>query len=173
MDISVTTQLQQYLTFTLDEEAYAIDVARVREILELPHITKMPRMPRFMRGVLNLRGNVVPVIDLRLVFGLSSAEDSVDTCIIIVEVRTDNETVVLGSLADSVQEVIDLGPEQIEPPPKIGIRLDTDFIRGMGKHDKKFLTILDIDRVFTSDEMAFAPELPAGIDSEAAAVLQQ
>lgn len=147
------TDLQQYLTFTLDNESYGIDVAKVREILDLAPVTKVPRMPPYMRGVINLRGNVVPVIDLRLTFGMSAIEESVDTCIIIVEVQSDNETVVLGALADSVKEVIDLKPDQIEPPPKMGTRLNTDFIKGMGKYEEKFLTILDIDKVFSTTDL--------------------
>lgn len=153
MSTTIIAETRQYLTFTLDQESYAVDVAKVREVLDLSPITKVPRMPSFMRGVINLRGNVVPVIDLRLTFGLVKAEDTVDTCIIIVEVVSDNEVVVLGALADSVQEVIELEPDKIEPPPKMGTRLNTEFITGMGKYDEKFLTILDIDRVFSSDDL--------------------
>lgn len=143
----------QYLTFKLDEEVFALDVAKVREILEESSITKVPQTPDFMRGVINLRGSVVPVIDMRLKFGMSATERTVNTCIIVVEVQLEDEVVVLGALADSVQEVIEMEPSQIEAAPHIGSRLNTDFIRGMGKHDNRFIMILDIDRVFSSAEL--------------------
>jgi purine-binding chemotaxis protein CheW len=143
----------QYLTFKLSDEVFALDVAKVREILELTNITKVPQTPDFMRGVINLRGSVVPVIDMRLKFGMSSTEQTVNTCIIVAEVQMDDETIVLGALADSVQEVIEMEPEQIEAAPHIGTHLNTDFIRGMGKHDGRFIMILDIDRVFTAAEL--------------------
>jgi purine-binding chemotaxis protein CheW len=144
----------QYLTFTLADEVFAVDVARVREILEITTITKVPQTPDFMRGVINLRGSVVPVIDMRLKFGMIETERTVNTCIIVVEVDMEGETIVLGSLADSVQEVIEMEPDQIEAAPHIGTHLNTDFIRGMGKHDNRFIMILDIDRVFSSGDLA-------------------
>lgn len=147
---------RQYLTFTLDGEVFALEIASVREVLEFTGVTKVPRTPDFMRGVINLRGNVVPVVDLRLKYGMGRTESSVDTCIIIVEVDLDGEQTVLGALADSVQEVIELEDADIEPPPRLGTRLDTGFIRGMGKRDEEFVIILDIDKVFTADELAVA-----------------
>jgi purine-binding chemotaxis protein CheW len=155
-EIAMTTQ---YLTFKLDEEVFALDVAKVREILDFTAITKVPQTPDFMRGVINLRGSVVPVVDMRLKFGMSMTEKTVNTCIVVVEVATEGETTVLGALADSVQEVIELDPDQIEPAPRIGTKLKTDFIRGMGKHDEGFIMILDIDKVFSSDEITLVQEL--------------
>jgi len=143
----------QYLTFKLDEEVFALDVAKVREILEESSITKVPQTPDYMRGVINLRGSVVPVIDLRLKFGMSETVKTVNTCIIVTEVSMDGENIVLGALADSVQEVIEMEPQQIEAAPHIGTRLNTDFIRGMGKHDGRFVMILDIDKIFSSEEL--------------------
>ena len=128
-------QTTQYLTFTLADEVFAVDVARVREILEMPSITKVPQVPDFMLGVINLRGCVVPVIDLRQKFGMQETAQTVNTCIIVVEVAMDSENIVLGSLADSVQEVIEMEPSQIEAAPHIGTNLKTDFIKGMGKHE--------------------------------------
>jgi purine-binding chemotaxis protein CheW len=148
-----TIETTQYLTFNLSDEVFAVDVGRVREILEITSITKVPQTPDFMRGVINLRGSVVPVIDLRLKFGMSETERTVNTCIIVVEVAMDGETIVLGSLADSVQEVIEMEPEQIEAAPHIGTHLNTDFIKGMGKHDGRFVMILDIDRIFSAQEL--------------------
>jgi len=144
----------QYLTFVLDEEVFAVDVARVREILEMPTITKVPQVPDFMRGVINLRGCVVPVIDLHLKFGMQPAAQTVNTCIIVVEVAMDGENIVLGALADSVQEVIEMEASQIEAAPHIGTHLRTEFLRGMGKHNERFVMILDIDKVFSSAELA-------------------
>jgi purine-binding chemotaxis protein CheW len=143
----------QYLTFKLAEEIYALDIGKVREVLDFTTVTKVPRTPDFMRGVINLRGSVVPVVDLRLKFGMSATEKTVNTCVIIAEVTVDNDTTVLGALADSVQEVIDLGPGDISAPPKIGTRLRTEFLRGMGKRDDRFILILDINKVFSSDEL--------------------
>src|SRR5512140_3614095 len=108
MSITDITESVQYLTFKLDEEVFALDVAKVREILEYNSITKVPQTPAFMRGVINLRGSVVPVIDLRLKFGMSSTEDTVNTCIIVAEVQMEDEVIVLGALADSVQEVVEM-----------------------------------------------------------------
>lgn len=148
-----TAESTQYLTFTLGEEVFAVDVARVREILELTTITQVPQVPPYMRGVINLRGSVVPVIDMRLKFGMSETRKTVNTCIIVVEVQMEGETIVLGALADSVQEVIEMEGGQIEPAPHIGTHLNTDFIRGMGKHDERFVMILDIDRIFSEKEL--------------------
>lgn len=143
----------QYLTFKLQEELYAVDVANIREILDFTTVTKVPNTPDFMRGVINLRGSVVPVIDMRLKFGLPETEKTVDTCVVVMEISLDGQAVILGSLADAVQEVLEIEPDQIEPAPKIGTRLKTEFIRGMGKHDDKFIMILDIDKIFSFEEI--------------------
>ena len=148
-----TIQTTQFLTFGLDEEMYALDIAQVREVLDYTRITRVPRMPEFMRGIINLRGGVVPVVDMRLKFGLSKTEETDRTCIIITEVMVDGEPTLMGALADSVEEVIDLAPEQIEPSPRVGTRLDTKFIKGMGRHNENFLIILDIERVFSGTEL--------------------
>lgn len=148
------TETTQHLTFRLDDEVFALDVAQVREVLDLSPITKVPRAPEFMRGVINVRGSVVPVVDLRLKFGLPKTENSKDTRIVVMELSLDGETVVLGTLADSVHEVINIEPEQIEEPPKIGTRWRTEFIKGIGKRDEQFIIILDVDLVFSTDELA-------------------
>ena len=154
MSVAGITETTQYLTFELDRETFALDVAKVREILDSPAITKVPQTPAYMRGVINLRGSVVPVIDLRLKFGMSETAQTVNTCIIVVEIELEGELIILGALADSVQEVVDLEPEQIEPAPRIGTKLNTDFIQGMGKHNEQFIMILDIDKVFSATELA-------------------
>jgi purine-binding chemotaxis protein CheW len=154
MSVETITEARRYLTFKLDNEVFALDVATVREVLDFTTVTRIPRTPEFMRGVINLRGGVVPVVDLRLAFDMSATEKTVNTCIIVVEVSLEGETTVMGALADSVEEVIDLEPDQIQPPPKIGTSIRTDFIRGMGKRDARFVMILDIDRVFSADQLA-------------------
>ncbi|MFP5228971.1 MAG: chemotaxis protein CheW [Acidobacteriota bacterium] len=154
MNGSEITETRQYLTFRLSNETFAIDVAKVREVLDLTTITAIPRTPEFMSGVINLRGSVVPVVDLRLCFEMSKTESTRNTCIVVVEVMLDGEATVIGALADSVEEVIDLEPEQIQPAPRIGTHIRTDFIRGMGKRDAQFIMILDIDRVFSAEELA-------------------
>jgi len=154
MSVAGILETTQYLTFKLDDEIFALDITKVREVLDFTTVTKVPRTPEFMRGVINLRGSVVPVADLRIKFGMTKTEKTVNTCIIIVEVNVDDETTILGALADSVQEVMDLEPNQIEPAPKIGTKLRTEFIKGMGKRDEHFIMILDIDKVFSADELA-------------------
>ena len=154
MSVPGITQTSQYLTFKLDNEIYAMDITTVREVLDIIQITKVPRMPDFMCGVINLRGGVVPVVDLRLKFGLEAAESLKEMCIVIIEVFLDGEETILGILVDSVQEVISLEPEQIDPPPRIGTRLKTEFIRGMGKKDTEFIIILETIKVFSAEELA-------------------
>lgn len=147
--------IHQFLTFRVDEEVYAINVSHVREVLEFTSVTRVPRMPEFMRGIINLRGSVVPVIDLRIKFGLSQTEKSIDTSVVVTEMRVDNDMVVMGLLTDSVEEVIDLLPSQIEPPPRIGTKIESDFIQGMGKINDDFIIILNIDRVLDAHELVY------------------
>jgi purine-binding chemotaxis protein CheW len=143
----------QYLTFKLGEEGFAIGISRIREVLDFTDLTKVPRTPEYMRGVINLRGNVVPVVDLRLQLGMTAVEKTVDTCIVIVEVEIGTDLLHVGMLADSVQEVVDIEQNQIEPAPRLGTRLKTDFIKGMAKRDDKFNIILDIDKVLSGDDL--------------------
>jgi purine-binding chemotaxis protein CheW len=152
-------ETRQYLTFQLADETFAVNVAKVREILDFISITKVPRTPDFMRGVINLRGSVVPVVDMKLKFGMEETEKTVDTCIIVLEVTIDGETTIVGALADSVEEVVELEPGQIEPPPRIGMKLDIDFISGMGKLGEEFVIILDTDRIFTFEEVEALDEM--------------
>lgn len=156
MAVSKITETRQYLTFKMEEETFALDVGKVREILDYTNITKVPRTPDFMKGVINLRGSVVPVVDMRLKFNMPVQERTVDTCIIVVEITIEDEQTVLGALVDSVQEVFELEPAQVEPAPRIGTKLNTDFILGMGRRDERFVIILDIDRVFSIEELDIA-----------------
>ncbi len=161
MSVAGITETVQYLTFKLADEIFAFDVAKVREILELTTITKVPQTPDFMRGVINLRGSVVPVIDLKMNFAMTRTEQTINTCIIVVEVSLHGEAIVLGVLADSVQEVVEMEPSVIEPPPKLGTKLNTAFIKGMGKVGESFVMILDIDKVFSAEELS---ELQGGAE---------
>ncbi|HEY7745029.1 MAG TPA: chemotaxis protein CheW [Desulfuromonadales bacterium] len=164
--MNTANMTRQYLTFRLGEETFAVDVTKAREILDFAPPTRVPQTPGYMLGVINLRGSVVPVVDLRTKFGLAATATTRDTCIIVLEITADGEATIVGAVADSVQEVLELDAEQIEPPPRIGTRLKTEFIRGMGNHDDRFLILLDIDRVFSTDELS----LVQGVGEGAAAV---
>lgn len=144
----------QYLTFTLDGDAFATDITRVREVLEYTEIRKVPKMPEYMKGVINLRGSVVPVIDLRMQFGMDSVDVTIETCIIIIEVEIDGHVTVVGALADAVQEVVDLRNDQMEPAPNLGSRVNNKFIHAMGKTaDEKFIIVLNMDKVFSAEQI--------------------
>lgn len=153
MRSTIDTATGQYLSFILDKEIYAIDISQVREVLDIAKITHVPRMPEFMKGVINLRGGVVPVVDLRVKFDMHIMEDTVNTCIVIIEIPIDGEQTLLGAIADSVQEVINIEPEEVEPAPKIGTRLNTEFIHGMAKKNDDFVILLDINKVFSVTEL--------------------
>ena len=166
MSVESIQETRQYLTFRLAEELYALDIRRVQSVLDFEKVTHVPRTPDFMRGVINLRGSVVPIADLKQKFGMGFTEKTVDACIIIVEVTVDDEITVLGTLADSVQEVIELEPGSIEPAPKIGTRLNTEFIRGMGKKDEQFIILLDLEKVFSIEDIQVAQDMGATIPSD-------
>ncbi|MCA2969107.1 MAG: chemotaxis protein CheW [Acidobacteriaceae bacterium] len=154
MSVIEATNVQPYLTFKLGAEVFALEVSKVREVLDFTTITKIPRTPEFLRGVINLRGSVVPVVDLRLGFGLDSVDPTVNTCIIVVEVAMASETIIVGALADAVEEVVDIDAADIQPPPRLGSAIQTDFIQGMGKRENGFLMILNIDRIFSTADVA-------------------
>jgi len=150
-----TWNLSQYLTFNLRQELFALNIGSVKEVLEHTRITKVPRTPKFMKGVINLRGHAVPIVDMRLKFGMSEGEITVNTCIIIIEVSSSGDEIVqIGALVDSVREVIEMNENEVEPPPKMGLAVNTDFIRGMAKRDDDFVLILDVERIFSADELA-------------------
>jgi purine-binding chemotaxis protein CheW len=168
MNAPTLLKLTQYLTFMLAEEVFSLEISNVREVLDYIVITRVPRMPEYLQGVINLRGSVVPVVDLRLKFGMPAAGMTMSTCIIIVEATVNDEPAVLGLLADSVREVLELDQESIKPAPRIGTKLDTGFIKGIGRQNNQFNIILDIDRVFSSDEIDLVQNL-----HEAAEVVPQ
>ena len=164
MEESSTVNSKQYVTFCLAEELFGVEVNRTREILSVISVTSVPQTPDYMLGVINLRGQVVPVIDMRLKLGLSATAETQDTCIIVVEVLVDGEPIVVGALADAVREVLEIKSDDIEPPPRLGTRLKTEFIKGMGKIDEEFLILLDIDKIFNSDELALVQEIAEETD---------
>jgi purine-binding chemotaxis protein CheW len=144
----------QYLTFALGREVFAMDIRTVREIIQVGPMTTVPLMPNFVRGVINLRGAVVPVIDLQARFGRPPATVGKKTCVIIFDAVRDGERVELGLLVDAVSEVIEIAPSQIEPPPNFGTAVRRDFIQGMGKVANRFVIILEPDKAFDVTEMA-------------------
>ena len=154
MSVDSTKDTSQYLTFKLGAEMFALDVSNVREVLDFTTITKVPRAPEFMRGVINVRGSVVPVIDLHIKFGLPAVERTVDTRIVVMEIDLDGDATVIGALADAVQNVMEIDPDQIEKTPAVGSDWDRDLIKGIGKHDDKFIMILDVNRLFSTNELA-------------------
>lgn len=157
----------QVLTFKLADEVYGVDIMSVREVLDYTSVTKVPQTPDFMVGVINLRGNVVPVIDLKQKFRLGKTTKTVNTCIIIVEMEIEDESVVLGALADSVQEVVEFEGSSIEDAPKIGTQLNTAFINGMAKREDGFVIILDVNSVFSVAEITnIADSLDIPMDRE-------
>ncbi len=164
--MAVETDTYQYLTFTLDEEQYAADVGKVREVLELLPMTKLPRMPEYMRGVINIRGSVVPVVDLRRKFGMSEVSETVDTSIIVMDVGEGEKKLTVGCLADSVEEVVNILPEDVEPAPSFGTAVDTEFIDGIAKREEQFIILLDIDRVFEESELQHMQREPGSIPND-------
>ncbi len=145
----------KYMTFKLAAEEYGLEILKVREIIGLMDITRVPRTPEFMRGVINLRGKVIPVVDLRLKFGMEEAEATDQTVIIVVQLIAGDTELTMGIVVDEVLEVLDIEPSQIEPPPSFGgTQVDTDFILGVGKSDKRVIFLLDINKVLSAAEIA-------------------
>lgn len=151
----------QFLSFSLRDEDFAVEIFKVREVLDMATLTRIPRMPKYLCGVINLRGNVVPVTDLGLKLGMEQFRQTVNTCIMIVEIVVEGEagTLQMGVVTDSVQEVMNLGSGEIEPVPAMGTGLNTEFIRGMGKKGEKFLILLDIDAVLATEGIAVLRDL--------------
>lgn len=143
----------KYLTFNLGEEGYGIEILKVQEIIGIQNITRVPRAPNYVKGVINLRGKVIPVIDLRLKFGMTEKEFTRETCIIMVQAATGDGYLIMGLIVDIVSEVLDIAQEQIEPPPSLGTSVDTRFILGLARTGNDVKILLDIDRVLSLQEM--------------------
>lgn len=150
---TATANAQKYLTFTLDEETYGLDILRVQEIIGIMPVTRVPQTPEFVRGVINLRGRVIPVIDLRVKFQTGEATDTERTCIIVMQVSGKTSSI-MGAVVDEVSEVVDIADDQIEATPEFGGGVDTDFVRGVGKVADGVVMLLDIDKVLSASEMA-------------------
>jgi purine-binding chemotaxis protein CheW len=157
----------QYLTFMLAREPFAIGILRIKEIIEYQGVTEVPMMPPCVRGVINLRGAVVPVLDVLARFGRPSSEITKRTCIVIVEVESADGRQVMGLMVDAVNEVLDIAAADIEPPPAFGARIRTDFLQGVGKVRGKFVLLLDVDRVLSVDEIAAFGEAVEAATAEA------
>lgn len=148
------SRILQVLTFLLDKEVYATDISQIQEVLEYIKVTPVPRTPDFMLGVINLRGHVVPVVDLRRKFDMPITPITIDTCIVIVDISVDGEKTAMGILADAVKEVIELSFSNITRPPRIGSSIDTRYISGMGKHEDELIIILNLSKVFSSEDIS-------------------
>jgi len=152
--LTTAEQGKQYLTFSVSNETFGIAISTIKEIIEYRAPTDVPMMPRFIRGVINLRGRVVPVIDLSVRFGRSRMEVARRTCIVILEIQEGDERQVIGAVVDAVSAVVDIAEADIEPPPQFGAKLRSDFITGMGRLAEKFVIILNVDRVLSVEELA-------------------
>jgi len=146
-------KVETFLSFKLSEEVFAINVSQVLNILEMSTITRIPKSPDYLKGVINLRGTVLPVVDLRIKFGLPEKKATVDTSIIVLSVDLEGEAVLVGILVDAVREVLELNNLDIAPTPSIGTKYNSGFIKGMWRMDDKFIMILDIDKVFSTEEI--------------------
>lgn len=148
----------KYLTFLLGSETYGIDIMKVQEIIGIMAITRVPRTPGFIRGVINLRGKVIPVVDVRLKFGMNALESAGRSCVIVVRIYQNDAPVTTGLIVDAVSEVLDIRPEQIEDSPSFGDTVNTDYILGMGKCGEKVVMLLDIDRVLSREEISIVAQ---------------
>jgi purine-binding chemotaxis protein CheW len=155
----VETGAGKYLTFKIATEEYGLEILKVQEIIGIMDVTRVPKTPEFVRGVINLRGKVIPVIDLRIKFGLESIQDTDMTCIIVVQISNGNQNITTGIIVDEVYEVLDINGEQIEEPPSFGADVDTAFILGMGKVDEKVVSLLDIDKVLTGEDLTVVEQV--------------
>ncbi|HET6337133.1 MAG TPA: chemotaxis protein CheW [Polyangiales bacterium] len=164
---AASSEQTQYLTFMLEKETFALGILAVKEIIEYHELTAVPMMPRAVRGVINLRGSVVPVIDLAVRFGRKPTNITKRTCIVIVEVESGTERQDIGVIVDAVNQVLEIPAGEIAPPPPFGARIRSDFIQGMGKVDGKFVILLDVSHVLSIDEMSVLAEAKS---SEAASI---
>jgi len=149
----LAVQENKYLTFELEKEGYAIPILKVKEIIGMMQITEVPRQPKFVKGVINLRGKIIPIIDLRLKFGLEERNYDERTSIIVVELETENSTRISGMVVDAVNEVLDINNTDIEPPPSYGTDVDQAFLTGMGKVKDSVIMLLNVDRILSTDEL--------------------
>lgn len=159
--VEIAEEQRQYLTFLLGGEMFAIGILNIKEIIEYGSLTTVPMMPEFIRGVINLRGAVVPVIDLSARFGRQQSSITRRSCIVIIEIEVEDEKYDVGVVVDSVSEVLEIAAAEIEPPPSFGAKIRADFIEGMGKVNGKFVIILDVDKVLAVEEMVILTDIGA------------
>jgi purine-binding chemotaxis protein CheW len=152
------SKINSYLTFKLGDEFFAANVSKVLNILEMAKITKVPKAPAYMKGVINLRGSVLPLVDTRIKFDMPETEYTTNTCILVLDINLNNESVHVGALVDSVQEVIEIDDVNIQPPPSIGTRYRSEFIDGIAKVEEEFIMILNMDLIFSTDELSILKE---------------
>jgi len=175
-NIDKSIDFLQILSFELDKAWFGIEIASIQEVLEYRNVTKVPRTPDYMLGVINLRGKVIPVVDLRRQFAMHLSEPSQDSCIIIIQVDIEGEPTALGIMADCVQEVVEIAQEDINPPPRIGNKIDVVFINGMAKQDDNFIILLNVSRLFGEQEFETLVEKASdssGIDEATVAAGQE
>ena len=153
--IDANMDIKSYLTFVLGEEVFACHVNKLLHILEIPYITDIPGSPNYMKGIINLRGKVLPVIDTKIKMGMPPTEFTKDTCIVVMDIDLDNDSLLVGALVDSVQEVLEFDTDKMLPAPNLGSKYHSDFITGIVRKDEKFIMVLDIDMVFSLDEIDF------------------
>jgi purine-binding chemotaxis protein CheW len=158
----ISHKINSYLTFKLGEEIFGANVGKVLNILEMTKITKVPKSPGYMKGVINLRGSVLPLIDTRIKFDMPETEYTANTCILVLDIEMNGETVHVGALVDSVQEVIEIDDAQIQPPPSIGSKYKSEFIEGMAKINDEFIMLLHMDLIFSSSELSLLKDSAAG-----------
>jgi len=159
-----TVEQQQYLTFLLADEEYAISILRVKEIIGYDTVTSVPKTPGWIRGVINLRGNVVPVVDLAVRFGLTARPVTKTTCIIIVEWQMERQNTMMGVMADAVSQVMNIAEEEIQPAPSFGTRVNVEYLRGMAQMGKKFALLLDIDKVLSAEDTSDLKEASGNVE---------
>jgi purine-binding chemotaxis protein CheW len=162
-----TVASYQLLTFTMSEETYALEVASTREVLEYSRITPIPRTPKWIRGVLNLRGAIIPVLDLKQKLQMGTTENSRDACVLILELLLDGEPTVVGILADSVKEVFEIDAKEIEPPPRFGAKISTEYLRGVGRRNEALFILLDVQRIFAASDLSLAEQTAEAAEAAA------
>jgi purine-binding chemotaxis protein CheW len=164
-DVDEKKEINSYLSFKLGDEYFAVNVNQVIEILEVPAITKIPRAPRYMAGVINLRGNVLPLIDTRIKFSMEPIKMTVNTCVVVIEINVEGETLQIGTLVDEVLEVLEIEKSQIQPSPSIEAQYKLEFIEGMFRKDSDFIMLLNLGAVFSLSEVNFMQETNEAVES--------
>ncbi len=168
-----TSKINSYLTFKLEDEIFGANVSKVLNILEMTKITKVPKAPNYMKGVINLRGAVLPLIDTRIKFDMGETNYTTNTCILVLDIDMAGESVHVGALVDSVQEVIEIDDASIQPPPSIGSKYKSEFIEGMAKINDEFIMLLNMDLIFSTDELSLLRDSSSDVQAEQDAVVEK